>query len=136
VSRSGYYDWLRGPAKVKVYVFFEKVKRIYMESRKTCGIRRIKKKSAAEGIAASCKTIEPVREYTEVFYSRQRLYSANGYLSPCDLKRVDEWTSFDVCLGLTRSLLPQSYGFQRQLSRGYGWLLRRRTISLIGQSHS
>jgi putative transposase len=33
-----------------------------------------------------------VREYIEVFYKRQRLHSANGYLSPCDFERVDEST--------------------------------------------
>jgi putative transposase len=57
VSRSGYYDWLRRPAETKVDVLGQKIKRIFKNSRKTYGTRRIKKKLATEGIAASRQKI-------------------------------------------------------------------------------
>ncbi|MGB4525308.1 MAG: IS3 family transposase [Bacillota bacterium] len=60
VSRSGYYEWLRRPAKVKVDVLPQKVKRVFMESRKTYGTRRIKKKLAAEEIVWSRKRIRRI----------------------------------------------------------------------------
>jgi putative transposase len=57
VSRSGYYDWLRRPAKTNVDVLGQKIKRIFKNSRKTYGTRRIKKQLAIEGIAASRQRI-------------------------------------------------------------------------------
>ncbi|MGI6492044.1 MAG: IS3 family transposase [Pelotomaculum sp.] len=57
VSRSGYYDWLRRPAKTDVDVLGQKIKRIFKNSRKTYGTRRIKKQLAIEGIAASRQRI-------------------------------------------------------------------------------
>jgi hypothetical protein len=77
VSRSGYYEWLRRPEKVKVDVLSQKVKRIFIDSRKTYGTRRIKRKLAAEGILASRKRIRRIKEYIEMFYRRQILRSAN-----------------------------------------------------------
>ena len=68
MSRSGYYEWLRRPEKVKVDVLSQKVKRIFIDSRKTYGTRRIKKKLAAEGILASRKRIRRIKEYIEMFY--------------------------------------------------------------------
>ncbi|MGB4401927.1 MAG: IS3 family transposase, partial [Bacillota bacterium] len=60
VSRSGYYEWLRRPKKVKVDVLPQKVRQIFMESRKTYGTRRIKKKLAAEEIVWSRKRIRRI----------------------------------------------------------------------------
>jgi putative transposase len=57
VSRSGYYDWLRRPAKTGVDVLGQKIKRIFRNSRKTYGTRRIKKQLAIEGITASRQRI-------------------------------------------------------------------------------
>ena len=57
VSRSGYYDWLRRPAKTDVDVLGQKIKRIFKKSRKTYGTRRIKKQLAVEGIVASRQRI-------------------------------------------------------------------------------
>lgn len=57
VSRSGYYDWLRRPAKTDVDVLGQKIKRIFKNSRKTYGTRRIKKQLAIEGITASRQRI-------------------------------------------------------------------------------
>ncbi|KAF1084325.1 IS2 transposase TnpB [Sporotomaculum syntrophicum] len=57
VSRSGYYDWHRKPAKTDVDVLCQKIKRIFKRSRKTYGTRRIKKQLAVEGIVASRQRI-------------------------------------------------------------------------------
>jgi putative transposase len=57
VSRSGYYEWLKRPAKTGVDILGQKIKRIFKKSRKTYGTRRIKKQLAAEGIAASRQRI-------------------------------------------------------------------------------
>src|SRR5690554_184292 len=58
VSRSGYYEWLKRPAKTGVVdILGQKIKRIFKKSRKTYGTRRIKKQLAAEGIAASRQRI-------------------------------------------------------------------------------
>jgi len=57
VSRSGYYDWLNRPRKVKVDVLGQKVKRIFEDSRKTYGSRRIKVRLSAEGMTVSRQTI-------------------------------------------------------------------------------
>ncbi len=57
VSRSGYYEWLRRPAKKGADVLGQKIKRIFQKSRKTYGTRRIKKQLAAEGIVASRQRI-------------------------------------------------------------------------------
>ena len=60
VSRSGYYKWLKRPVKAKVDVLVQKVKRIFKESRKTYGTRRIKKKLAAKGIVVSRQRIRRI----------------------------------------------------------------------------
>jgi putative transposase len=57
VSRSGYYDWLRKPAKISVDVLGQKIKRIFIKSRKTYGTRRLKKQLAKEGVVASRQRI-------------------------------------------------------------------------------
>ena len=56
-SRSGYYQWLSRPAKTDVDVLGQKIKRIFIKSRKTYGARRIKQKLEAEGIVASRQRI-------------------------------------------------------------------------------
>jgi putative transposase len=60
VSRSGYYKWLKRPVKAKVDVLVQKVKRIFKESRKTYGTRRIKKELAAKGIVVSRQRIRRI----------------------------------------------------------------------------
>jgi transposase InsO family protein len=57
VSRSGYYEWLRRPAKRSADILGQKIKRIFIKSRKTYGPRRIRKQLAAEGIAVSRQRI-------------------------------------------------------------------------------
>jgi putative transposase len=57
VSRSGYYDWFRRPAKPSVDVLDQRIKRIFIKSRKTYGTRRIKKQLAKEGVVASRQRI-------------------------------------------------------------------------------
>ena len=59
VSRSGYYQWLGRSVKTDtdVDVLGQKVKRIFLKSRKTYGTRRIKKQLKAEGIVASRQRI-------------------------------------------------------------------------------
>jgi len=44
----------------------------------------------AEPLKSRYQMKQDVREYIEVFYNRQRLYSKNGYLSPCDFERVNQ----------------------------------------------
>ena len=63
VSRSGYYGWLKRPAKMEVDILGQKIKRIFYKSRKSYGTRRIKKQLAAEGTVASRQTIS--RKMTE-----------------------------------------------------------------------
>ena len=53
VSRSGYYVWLKRPHKVTVDIFGQKVRRIFEESRRTYGTRRVKRELQAEGVKAS-----------------------------------------------------------------------------------
>lgn len=57
VSRSGYYDWLRRPARTDVDILGQKIKRVFKKSRKTYGARRIKKQLEVEGIVASRQRI-------------------------------------------------------------------------------
>ena len=74
VSRSGYYEWLANKTK-QTHRQSEntglkcKILKVFKHGRDTYGTRRIKKALALE---------------IEVFYNRQRLHSANDYMSPAD----------------------------------------------------
>jgi len=57
VSKSGYYQWLKRPTKATPDVLAQKVKRVFHQSKKAYGTRRIKKVLAKEGVMASRKLI-------------------------------------------------------------------------------
>jgi len=79
VSRSGYYEWLKKPLSLKLIErqrLMEKIKMLFIQSRKTYGTRRLKKALAKEGIQMSRKRIKKLLAEQGLFVKTRKKFKA------------------------------------------------------------